>query len=102
MPVLNSDRDVSEAPSVSFTGPWRYIIWMALFTAVVAALGIFLIEPLETAFRANPAINGLILTVLVIGVLYTYAQALGIGPAARWLVRFRSAEDRASCPARPP
>jgi biopolymer transport protein ExbB/TolQ len=101
MPVLNSDRDVSEAPSVSFTGPWRYIIWMALFTAVVAALGIFLIEPLETAFRANPAINGLILTVLVIGVLYTYAQALGIGPAARWLVRFRSAEDRASLP-RPP
>ncbi|WP_323761890.1 hypothetical protein [Maricaulis sp.] len=101
MPVLNSGQDMTQAPGVSFTGPWRYIIWMALFTAVVAALGIFLIEPLEAAFRANPAINGLILGVLVIGVLYTYAQALGIGPAARWLVRFRSAEERASLP-KPP
>ena len=101
MPVLNSGQDMTQAPSVSFTGPWRYIIWMALFTAVVAALGVFLIDPLEAAFRANPAINGLIIGVLVIGVLYTYAQALGIGPAARWLVRFRSAEERASLP-KPP
>ncbi|WP_291841709.1 hypothetical protein [Maricaulis sp.] len=101
MPVLNSDQDMSGAPSVRFTGPWRYIIWMALFTAVVAALGIFLIEPLEEAFRANPAINGLILGVLVIGLLYTFAQALGIGPAARWLIRFRSAEDPASLPSPP-
>ncbi|MDF1768052.1 hypothetical protein [Maricaulis sp.] len=101
MPVLNSDQDISQAPSVRFTGPWRYIIWMAVFTAGVAALGLVLFEPLEAAFRANPAINGLILGVLVIGVLYTFAQALGIGPAASWLVRFRSTEDPASLP-KPP
>jgi hypothetical protein len=89
------------APVVRFTGPWRYIVWMAVFVAVVIALGVWLIGPLEEAFRANPAINGLILAVLVIGVLYTFAQALGIGPAARWLVRFRSAEDPASLP-KPP
>jgi len=101
MPVLNRDEDLRGTPAVKFTGPWRYIVWMALFTAAVLAIALWLIAPLEDAFRANPAINGLILAVLVIGVLYTYAQALGIGPAARWLVRFRSSEDPASLP-RPP
>ena len=101
MPVLDRNDRTHSAPAVRFTGPWRYIVWMALFTAAVAAISLFLIEPLGAAFRANPAINGLILAVLVIGVLYTYAQALGIGPAARWLVRFRSSEDPSSLP-RPP
>ena len=102
MPVLDRNDEMRDAaPAVRFTGPWRYIIWMALFTAVVIALAVFLVGPLEEAFMANPAINGLILGVLVIGVLYTYAQALGIGPAAHWLMRFRSSEDPASLP-RPP
>ena len=101
MPVLDRNDRAQSAPVVRFTGPWRYIVWMALFTAAVAAIALTLYEPLEAAFRANPAINGLILAVLVIGVLYTFAQALGIGPAARWLVRFRSSEDPSSLP-RPP
>jgi hypothetical protein len=96
MPVLHDDQTATETPQVRFTGPWRYIVWMALFTAVVIAIGVFLLEPLTEAFRANPAINGLILAVLVIGVLYTFAQALAIGPAARWLLRFRSSEDPTS------
>ena len=101
MPSLNSRDEVNDAPVVRFTGPWRYIVWMALFVAVVIALGLFLYAPLEEAFLANPAINGLILFVLVIGVLYTFAQALGIGPAARWLVRFRSSEHRENLPPPP-
>jgi hypothetical protein len=101
MPVLNDDQASSQTPEVRFTGPWRYIIWMALFTAVVGALAGFLREPLEQAFRANIAINGLILTILVVGVVYTFAQALGIGPAARWLMRFRSSEDPATLPVPP-
>ena len=101
MPVLHDDQIESEAPQVKFTGPMQYIVWMALFTAVVIAIGVFLREPLEEAFRANIALNGLILAVLVIGVLYTFAQALSIGPAARWLMRFRSAEAPASLPAPP-
>jgi hypothetical protein len=101
MPVLNNDQASSQALEVRFTGPWRYIVWMAMFTAVVGALGVFLRAPLEEAFRANIAINGLILTVLIVGVVYTFAQALGIGPAARWLMRFRSSEDPSSLPAPP-
>jgi hypothetical protein len=102
MPVLNETDQVSGAPKVRFTGPWNYVVWMALFIAVVIALGVFLLEPLEEAFRANMAINGLILGVLFIGVLYTFAQALSIGPAARWLVRFRSTDNSEALPPPPP
>ena len=98
MSVLDDEQ---AARAARFTGPWRYIVWMALFTAVVIAIGVVLRGPLEAAFRANIAINGLILGVLVIGVVYTFAQALGIGPAARWLMRFRAAEDPATLPAPP-
>ena len=101
MPVRDPMGGEELAPEVRFTGPGRYIVWMAIFTASVAAIALSLYGPLQAAFMANPAINGLILAVLVIGVIYTYAQALGIGPAARWLLRFRSAEDKASLPAPP-
>lgn len=101
MPVLHDEQMDRDGQEVRFTGPWRYIIWMALFTAAVIAIAAWLIEPLTAAFQANMAINGLILAVLVIGVLYTFAQALAIGPAARWLIRFRSSEHPGSLP-RPP
>lgn len=101
MPVLNENDQVSNDPKIRFTGPWNYIVWMAMFTALVIALSVFLLEPLETAFRANMAINGLILGVLAIGVLYTFAQALSIGPAARWLIRFRSSEHPSTLPPPP-
>tara|TARA_R110002051_G_scaffold324773_1_gene423614 strand:- start:85188 stop:86180 length:993 start_codon:yes stop_codon:yes gene_type:complete len=101
MPVQHDERMIAVQPEVRFTGPWRYIVWMAVFTAVVAALALFLHVQLIEAFEANPAINGVILAVLVIGVVYTFAQALGIGPAANWLKRFRSAEAGITLPPPP-
>tara|TARA_R110000868_G_scaffold101630_2_gene279692 strand:+ start:10754 stop:11737 length:984 start_codon:yes stop_codon:yes gene_type:complete len=98
---MTDDRTTVSRPELRFTGPWRYILWMALFTAVVAALAIFLHAQLVEAFQANPAINGVILAVLVIGVIYTFAQALGIGPAANWLKRFRSSEAGVTLPPPP-
>ncbi|MGP1274926.1 MAG: hypothetical protein ACQRW7_05870, partial [Caulobacterales bacterium] len=59
-----------EAPKprkVRFTGPGQYIVWMAVFLGVVAALAGVLHEPLIEAFQANAAINGIILGVLLIG-----------------------------------
>ena len=101
MSVLKEDKAMAAGAAVRFTGPWQYIIWMALFTGLVGALALFLRAPLEEAFRANMAINGLIVGVLIVGVVYTFAQALAIGPAARWLVRFRSSENPESLPVPP-
>ena len=101
MAAFKQGEGVEPVRKVRFTGPGPYVIWMAVFLAAVIAVAALLYDPLITAFQANPAINGLILGVLLIGILYTFQQALAIGPSARWLVRLREAEQPGSLP-RPP
>jgi len=96
--------------SVKFVQPGRYILNMLLFliaaTAVVYYMSPWSPEPsrvLVDAFNANPALNGLILGVLAIGVIYNLRQAGVISPAVRWVEAFRETVDprRARLP-RPP
>ncbi|MHA7873496.1 MAG: flagellar motor protein MotA, partial [Hyphococcus sp.] len=47
------------------------------------------------AFNANPALNGLILGVLAIGVIYNLRHAGVIAPAVRWVEAFRESVDPA-------
>ncbi|PWE16320.1 hypothetical protein DDZ18_12910 [Marinicauda salina] len=86
---------------VTFTGPGQYVLWMAVFLAAVIGLAALLHQPLIDAFEANPAINGVIVGVLIIGILYTFQQALAIGPSARWLMRLRESEHPEDLPAPP-
>lgn len=96
--------------AVKFTQPGRYILNMLLFLTAVAAVVYYLSpwspEPstvLIEAFNANPALNGLILSVLAFGVIYNLRQAGVISPAVRWVEAFRETVDprRARLP-RPP
>ena len=59
--------------------PRRMLAWMALFLAAVAGLCVLRFEPLRQAFYANPVFNGMILAVLFVGVLITFAQVLAVG-----------------------
>ncbi|MBB5517952.1 hypothetical protein [Amphiplicatus metriothermophilus] len=96
--------------AVRFSGPGRYILNMLLFLLAVGAV-VYYLSPyspqpsrvLVDAFNANPALNGLILGVLFIGVVYDLRQAAVIGPAVRWVEAFRETVDprRARLP-RPP
>lgn len=101
--MAEPDEPHRERPrKARFTGPGQYILWMLIFLIAVGALAGLIHEPLITAFEANPAINGLILGVLLIGILYTFQQALAIGPSARWLVRLHDAEHPGELPTPPP
>jgi hypothetical protein len=99
--MTGRDADAPRARKARFTGPGQYILWMLIFIAVVAVIAGLLHQPLLTAFEANPAINGLILGVLLIGILYTFQQALSLGPSAAWLVRLHESDDPADLP-KPP
>lgn len=68
------------------------IIWMSTFLLAVLALAAVLIVPLSEAFMANPAFNGTILGVLLIGLLVNYRQVLILNPEIRWIDAFRDAE----------
>ncbi|MEQ1930323.1 MAG: flagellar motor protein MotA, partial [Parvularculaceae bacterium] len=81
-----------------------------LFLLAVSAV-VYYLSPLSPkpssilldAFNANPALNGLILGVLVVGIVYNLGQAGIIEPCIRWVEAFRETVDprRARLP-RPP
>ena len=96
--------------SVRFIRPGRYILNMLLFLLAVGAV-VYYLSPLSPkpspilieAFNANPPLNGFILFVLFVGVVYNLGQAAVIDPAIRWVEAFRETVDprRARLP-RPP
>ena len=60
--------------------------------AAVAAVAGLLLEPLSTAFLANPVFNGMILGVLFIGLVINCRQVLVLKPEVDWVERFRRSE----------
>jgi len=72
--------------------PNRVLIWIVVFLAAVAAVSGLLLEPLTDAFLANPVFNGMILSVLFIGLVIDCRQVLVLKPEVDWVERFRHAE----------
>jgi hypothetical protein len=66
-----------------------YLFRMTVFLAIVAVACGVLGQPIVRAFMANPALNGLIIGVLVLGVLYTLRQVFMLRHEAAWIVAFR-------------
>jgi hypothetical protein len=81
--------------------PYKYLTRMAVFLVAVAIAVGFLWGGLHQAFFANPALNGLILGVLALGVAYNIRQVLMLGPEIDWLVGFRRNQTETSS-AQPP
>lgn len=70
------------------TRPGRYLVRMLVFLAAVA-VGLFLIHTeLRKFFQANPFLNGLIIGILVIGILYTLRQVLVLWPEVSWIENY--------------
>ncbi len=82
------------------TRPHLYLIRMAAFLVAVAIIVVFLLGTLLEAFRANPGLNGLILGVLLLGVLYIFRQVQLLYAEVDWISGFRSNLPGASV--RPP
>jgi len=74
--------------ALTSTGSSRYAARMIVFIVAVAAGAALLFPVISEAFMANAAINGLIVGVFVIGVVYVFQQVFSVEPAARWIRRF--------------
>ena len=71
------------------TKPKRYLIRMFIFSVIVVA-GIAALAPsLSDAFFANPLLNGMILGVLMLGVVYIFRQVFMLHPEIAWIEKFR-------------
>jgi hypothetical protein len=71
------------------TRPRRFVLRMLLFVAAVLAVAAVLHRTLIDAFLATPVLNGLILGVLLLGVIYTFRQVLALEREVEWLETFR-------------
>jgi hypothetical protein len=67
----------------------RFLLRMALFLVLVAALALALHRPLVAAFLGNPAVNGVILGILVAGIVYIFRQVMLLEPEVEWIESFR-------------
>jgi hypothetical protein len=68
----------------------RFLIRMALFLVLVSVLVVVLGRELVNAFMGNPAVNGVILGILVAGIAYIFRQVLLLDPEIDWIESFQN------------
>ena len=71
------------------TRPQRYLVRMALFLLAVAGIVGVLLQGLLQVFLVSPALNGMILGVLLLGIIFVFRQVALLGPEVRWIEKFR-------------
>jgi len=73
---------------------------MLLFLGAVGGVGFMLFMSFRDAFMANPALNGLIVGVLFIGILYNFSQVIRLYPEVTWIENFRDSVTNSEARAR--
>jgi len=76
----------------TLTPPGVFLIRMLIFLTLVAFLGAILHRQLISSFLNNPGLNGLIVGVLCLGILYAFRQVIRLYPEIRWVNAFRIAD----------
>ena len=67
------------------TRPQRYLTRMIVFLVLVTGVCAALVTRLQDAFAANVGLNGLILGVLLLGIVYIFRQVIILRPEIDWL-----------------
>src|SRR6516165_6503726 len=71
------------------SSPRIFLLRMLVFVAVCCAVVFVLHKQIEIAFMANPALNGLIIFVLIVGTALSFRQVLRLSPEIGWVNQFR-------------
>ena len=72
-----------------------YLVRMMICLVVVAALAAGLWAGVLQAFLANPGLNGFIVLMFLVGVVYTIRSVIILRPEARWIEQFQATTDDA-------
>jgi|UPI00037A1DB0 hypothetical protein len=73
----------------SLTPPGVFLIRMLVFLTLVAFLAAILHEQLLVSLMTNPGLNGLIIGVLCLGIIYAFRQVIRLYPEIRFVNAFR-------------
>ncbi|HLW91543.1 MAG TPA: flagellar motor protein MotA [Roseiarcus sp.] len=67
------------------SSPRIFLVGMASFLVLAGFVVLALYKQIETAFQANPGLNGLIIGVLVVGAFFTFRQVIRLFREIRWV-----------------
>src|SRR5690242_6264673 len=87
--MAQQDHDIDP---FKVSSPRIFLVRMMLFLVLGALLTVVLYKQIAAAFLANPFLNGLILVVLLIGIVFTFRQVLRLFPEVAWVNSFRLAD----------
>ncbi len=73
----------------TLTPPGLFLVRMLVFLTLVAFLVAILHEPLFISLMTNPGLNGLIIGVLALGIIYAFRQVIRLYPEIRFVNAFR-------------
>jgi hypothetical protein len=71
------------------SSPRIFLIRMLVFLILLGLLAYVLNDKIQQAFMANPGLNGLIIGVLLIGIIFSFRQVLRLFPEVAWVNAFR-------------
>lgn len=83
------------------TRPQQYLTRIIVFLVAVTLVALVLLPRIIEAFMANPALNGLILGTLVIGIAYVVRQVFELRQEVDWIEEFRRSESLSTVTAQP-
>ena len=84
------------------TNPNHYLIRVLLFVLVILVAASFLIIPIGRAFMANAALNGMILAIFLIGLIFIIRKIALLSPEIAWISEYRSVNKPRLTKQRPP
>jgi hypothetical protein len=85
----------------TLTPPGIFLVRMLVFLTLVGFIAAILHEQLIQSFMTNPGLNGLIVGVLCLGVIYAFRQVLRLYPEIRWVNAFRISDPGLAIDHRP-
>lgn len=81
-----------ESFQVKLSKPQIYLLRMIMFLTLVGCLAAILAAPASGAFLNNVGLNGLILFVLLVGIVYAFRQVWRLNKEINWVNAFRVAD----------
>ncbi|MDO9384169.1 MAG: flagellar motor protein MotA [Hyphomicrobiaceae bacterium] len=85
----------------SLTPPGAFLVRMLIFLTLVAFIAAILHERIVASLMTNPGLNGLIIGVLFLGILYAFRQVIRLYPEIRWVNAYRISDPGLVNPHRP-
>lgn len=83
------------------TKPQRFLRRMTVFLVVVVVVCALIAPALYNAFMGNPALNGIIMGAMLVGIGYIFRQVLMLGPEVAWIENYRRSQGAVSTGAVP-